>query len=275
MVNFEIDNKKLDKERKKMEKEEQKLKMEQEKALKRQNRETKAPKEKNDSGETKFAKYKDSRTVKRIAIAVLIILLIVIAFLCRSAVTNYVNNIKNETKLQDDEVLMINIIGFDIESAKLELEKYGISYKIIYKPDNYNLPGNVIKTSANPGSCIKKDDPITIDVCENGELITELDHNIKTEATPFTKNGLDVLSFYTNEDEFSIVIQNNTNLIITEVAYTIGYENAWGSKIGDKIFKEFDLFIQPGEKYILTNNIKNNNAYSLTIERFDCSVMGY
>ena len=45
MVNLEIDDKKLKKERQKMEKEEQRLKNEQEKALKQQ-RKAKAPKEK-------------------------------------------------------------------------------------------------------------------------------------------------------------------------------------------------------------------------------------
>ena len=45
-----------------------------------------------------------------------------------------------------------------------------------------------------------------------------------------------------------------------------------GNKIGDKTFKEFDIIIQPGEKYVLTNSIKNNDAYSLKINKFFCTI---
>lgn len=272
MVNLEIDNKKLDKERKKMEKEERRLRIEQEKALRQQNKKIKAPKDANNSGQTKFEKYKDNKMAKKIITIAGIIAVVGLGIVCKDLVSSYVESVKNETAMKENETVMVNVIGYDIESAKKELENHEIKYTIIKQPDTFNLDGNVIKTEINPGSFVNKEKSVKIYVCDNAELDTTTPHDVTTDKTPFVKDNLDVVSFYTSDDMFCIVIQNNNNVTITEIEYTIGYLDMLNFKIGDKIYKEFDLNIQPGEKYILSNKINNNKAYSLTIEKFNCSI---
>lgn len=271
MVNLEIDDKKLKKERQKMEKEEQRLKNEQEKALKQQ-RKAKAPKENNQS-QTKFEKYKDNKILlKKVLIGIIVLAVVSSIFLLKNTINDYVETVKSDNGMQADERVMVNIIGFDIDSAKKELKNNEINFTIVPIVDNYNIPGNVVKCDREVGEYININDTIKVYVCDNGILETDIDHKVDTEETPFTKNNIDVLGFSTTGNDFNIIIQNNNEVVIDSIAYTITYIDKNGNKIGDKTFKEFDIIIQPGEKYVLTNSIKNNDAYSLKINKFFCTI---
>ena len=271
MVNLEIDDKKLKKERQKMEKEEQRLKNEQEKALKQQ-RKAKAPKENNQS-QTKFEKYKDNKILfKKVLIGIIVLAVVLSIFLLKNTINDYVETVKSDNGMQADERVMVNIIGFDIDSAKKELKNNEINFTIVPIVDNYNIPGNVVKCDREVGEYININDTIKVYVCDNGILETDIDHKVDTEETPFTKNNIDVLGFSTTGNDFNIIIQNNNEVVIDSIAYTITYIDKNGNKIGDKTFKEFDIIIQPGEKYVLTNSIKNNDAYSLKINKFFCTI---
>lgn len=271
MVNLEIDDKKLKKERQKMEKEEQRLKNEQEKALKQQ-RKAKAPKENNQS-QTKFKKYKDNKILlKKVLIGIIVLAVVSSIFLLKNTINDYVETVKSDNGMQADERVMVNIIGFDIDSAKQELKNNEINFTIVPIVDNYNIPGNVVKCDREVGEYININDTIKVYVCDNGILETDIDHKVDTEETPFTKNNIDVLGFSTTGNDFNIIIQNNNEVVIDSIAYTITYIDKNGNKIGDKTFKEFDIIIQPGEKYVLTNSIKNNDAYSLKINKFFCTI---
>lgn len=271
MVNLEIDDKKLKKERQKMEKEEQRLKNEQEKALKQQ-RKAKAPKENNQS-QTKFKKYKDNKILlKKVLIGIIVLAVVSFIFLLKNTINDYVETVKSDNGMQADERVMVNIIGFDIDSAKQELKNNEINFTIVPIVDNYNIPGNVVKCDREVGEYININDTIKVYVCDNGILETDIDHKVDTEETPFTKNNIDVLGFSTTGNDFNIIIQNNNEVVIDSIAYTITYIDKNGNKIGDKTFKEFDIIIQPGEKYVLTNSIKNNDAYSLKINKFFCTI---
>ena len=271
MVNLEIDDKKLKKERQKMEKEEQRLKNEQEKALKQQ-RKAKAPKENNQS-QTKFKKYKDNKILlKKVLIGIIVLAVVSSIFLLKNTINDYVETVKSDNGMQADERVMVNIIGFDIDSAKQELKNNEINFTIVPIVDNYNIPGNVVKCDREVGEYININDTIKVYVCDNGILETDIDHKVDTEDTPFTKNNIDVLGFSTTGNDFNIIIQNNNEVVIDSIAYTITYIDKNGNKIGDKTFKEFDIIIQPGEKYVLTNSIKNNDAYSLKINKFFCTI---
>lgn len=271
MVNLEIDDKKLKKERQKMEKEEQRLKNEQEKALKQQ-RKAKAPKENNQS-QTKFKKYKDNKILlKKVLIGIIVLAVVSSIFLLKNTINDYVETVKSDNGMQADERVMVNIIGFDIDSAKKELKNNEINFTIVPIVDNYNIPGNVVKCDREVGEYININDTIKVYVCDNGILETDIDHKVDTEETPFTKNNIDVLGFSTTGNDFNIIIQNNNEVVIDSIAYTITYIDKNGNKIGDKTFKEFDIIIQPGEKYVLTNSIKNNDAYSLKINKFFCTI---
>ena len=271
MVNLEIDDKNLKKERQKMEKEEQRLKNEQEKALKQQ-RKAKAPKENNQS-QTKFKKYKDNKILlKKVLIGIIVLAVVSSIFLLKNTINDYVETVKSDNGMQADERVMVNIIGFDIDSAKKELKNNEINFTIVPIVDNYNIPGNVVKCDREVGEYININDTIKVYVCDNGILETDIDHKVDTEETPFTKNNIDVLGFSTTGNDFNIIIQNNNEVVIDSIAYTITYIDKNGNKIGDKTFKEFDIIIQPGEKYVLTNSIKNNDAYSLKINKFFCTI---
>lgn len=271
MVNLEIDDKKLKKERQKMEKEEQRLKNEQEKALKQQ-RKAKAPKENNQS-QTKFKKYKDNKILlKKVLIGIIVLAVVSSIFLLKNTINDYIETVKSDNGMQADERVMVNIIGFDIDSAKQELKNNEINFTIVPIVDNYNIPGNVVKCDREVGEYININDTIKVYVCDNGILETDIDHKVDTEETPFTKNNIDVLGFSTTGNDFNIIIQNNNEVVIDSIAYTITYIDKNGNKIGDKTFKEFDIIIQPGEKYVLTNSIKNNDAYSLKINKFFCTI---
>ena len=271
MVNLEIDDKKLKKERQKMEKEEQRLKNEQEKALKQQ-RKAKAPKENNQS-QTKFEKYKDNKILlKKVLIGIIVLAVVSSIFLLKNTINDYVETVKSDNGMQADQRVMVNIIGFDIDSAKQELKNNEINFTIVPIVDNYNIPGNVVKCDREVGEYININDTIKVYVCDNGILETDIDHKVDTEETPFTKNNIAVLGFSTTGNDFNIIIQNNNEVVIDSIAYTITYIDKNGNKIGDKTFKEFDIIIQPGEKYVLTNSIKNNDAYSLKINKFFCTI---
>lgn len=272
MVNLEIDDKKLKKERQKMEKEEQKLKNEQEKALKQQRRRTKAPKESNKQT-TKFEKYKTNKLpVKKIVIGVICCVVLLSLFLLKGSIDKYINDVKSETGLQENERQMVNIIGFDIKSAKKELKANDIKYTIVPIVDNYSIQGNVVKCDKEIGEHVNIEEPVKVYVCDNGILAQDINHYVSTEPTPFLKDNIDVLGFSTSGNDFNIIIQNNNQVVITSVTYTITYIDEAGNKIGDKTFKEFNTLIQPGEKYILTNSIYNNDAYELKIKGFKCTI---
>ncbi len=271
MVELEIDDKKLEKEkearRRKLIKEKRlkELKEKQEK-LKLE----KKPKEKK-SKQSKFLQ----KIVKKTWFipTASIIILIFVALLLKKPVDIYIESVHNETAIKDYQVEMKNIIGYDVDAAIQELKNNEISYNIIEVEDLYALTGNVIKTSSDAGEYINKEIPIDVYVCNNHDGNQLNTNTITTEPTPFLKNSISVMSFDVIEDDFFIVIQNKNNATLKDIAYTIGYADKSGKAIGSKTYKEFNINVLAGQKYELRNKIKCHNSAYLVVENIVCTTI--
>ena len=64
---------------------------------------------------------------KRIITIAGIIAVLGLGIVCKDLVSSYVESVKNETAMKENETVMVNVIGYDIESAKKELENFLIN----------------------------------------------------------------------------------------------------------------------------------------------------
>ena len=84
--------------------------------------------------------------------------------------------------LDDTEVVMINVVGMNIDKAKNSLNHKNISYKISYQDVDSGEDSIVLKQSISPNSKIKKGQTVTL-------IISRLDKKEKDESeTDITKD---------------------------------------------------------------------------------------
>lgn len=269
MVRIEIDDKKLQKEKKKIKKEEERLRREQAKALKP----TKSKKNKEGGGDPNkkpLTRFSPGFT-KKIILAGVIVAGIVMLNYFRLSIVNYIDESKHQTSLRDDQVVMVDVIGLDETSARKQMDDNDIKYDIIYIYDQYCSPGNVIKTSRNAGDYIEKKTPVKVYICDDSGSGNKDGHKILTQKTPFVRDSIDVVGFKVENDKFKITIQNNNAMAIKALKYTIGYMDKNGTPNGEKTFIESEISIEPGEKFVLSDQIGNSEAYRLTVNKFICS----
>lgn len=272
MVRIEIDDKKLEKEKKKIKKEEERLRREQARALKpKKNGKFKTE---NKDSEKKSVPKISPGLIKKLVCVIIAFAVIALLNYFRISIVNYINASKHQTALRDDQVIMADIIGLDERSARKQMDDGGIKYDIIYIYDQYTSPGNVIKTSRNAGDYIEKKTTVKVYVCDDNNKDDAGGHKITTQQTPFIRDSIDVVDFKVENDKFEITIQNNNNMAIKALKYTIGYKDKDGNPNGEKTFIKSDISIEPGEKFILSDLVGNPDAYKLTVNKFVCSFNG-
>lgn len=208
---------------------------------------------------------------KRIKMAILAaVLLLIFAF--RGQILGFLEDSKSDTEMAENELVMIDLTGYDEQSAIDMLTKVNITPQIVYIYDKYSANGTVIKTSVEAGDVVQMGSTIKLYICDDGDPYKEADYSlVETPDTPFYKNNLDIIGFDIVDDMFAITIQNNHNVCITAIEYSIEYTDEFGNGLGDKTFKETGLTILPGDKYILQQKINNADVRKLSIEKISCT----
>ena len=179
---------------------------------------------------------------------------------------------KSETEMAENELVMIDLTGYDEQAAIDMLGKADIIPQVIYVYDKYSTHGTVIRTSVEAGNIVQMGSTVKLYVCDNSDPYKEADYTlVETPNTPFVKNNLDIIAFDIVDDTFAITIQNNHNICITSIEYVIEYTDEFGNGLGDKTFKETGLVILPGDKYVLQQKINNADVRRLAIENMECT----
>lgn len=210
----------------------------------------------------------DPNIVVYTVVGIVILAIIVL----QGPINNYTNNISNHSSVPPDQLVMIDIIGYDIDEAVAELERNEILYTIREVSDPYTADGNILKTSRDYGEFISIYEEIEIYVNKSTATNANSGAVITTESTPFIRNSITVSYFGVIGDEFYIIIENGNSLTVKDIEYTISYKNNDNEGVGTKTFKVNSANILPGQKFELRNEIKNASATHLEIDSFNCTL---
>jgi len=196
-------------------------------------------------------------------ILILIPVLILIYVLSQFAIT-YENG-----KRYDNYIFIPDITGYDENDAIEKLEKLGfLDLNVEYIIDQYTPDGCVIKTNKHIKYKSRPDEKIIIYVCKKSDDIG-IKEDISATNKYFSMNNMTIIDIATYDDKFSIIVKNNNIEAITHIEYKIGYLNEEGKNMGENKYQlDGNITIMPGEKYTITDEIKNKSASSLYVSGF-------
>lgn len=212
---------------------------------------------------------------KMIIIGAIIFILLIITIIFRKPFLNYINNVGREN-ISDNYALLPDITGFYEEDAINHLKELGFSnIQREYIIDQFTEDKCVIKTNYHINSLIKPDDEIIVYVCDKSiiedviDIETEIVEEKNVNTTYFTMNNLSIIDMSVENNTFHFIVKNNNKQAITDISYKIGYQDENKNTIGESKYKlDSNIIILPGEKYEITEELNNSNAYYLYISGF-------
>lgn len=216
-----------------------------------------------DSAAKEKALKKKKKRKKLITLGI-IFLIVILLF---KPFKNALQSSRSEMVLGENELIMIDLIGYDEQDAIDKLKVANITAQVIYVYDAYSSNGTVIKTEVEAGEIVTRGMTMKIYVCDDGNPYENVDYSeVRTPQTPFVKNHLDVIAFDIVEDKYEITLQNNNNVCIVELTYTVSYKNMKGEGVGSRTYTEPNLQLLPGEKLVLSEKINNTEVDYIDIE---------
>ena len=217
-----------------------------------------------------ISSYNREKRRKKIAIMVILIIIVFVAMFVYKQFKVTHNKMQENISLKENEVLMPNVAGYDIEAA-LELLSYcELNGEIIYSHDPYCAYDTIIKTDISKNSVIEKGSTVQLYVCQQASEIPE---NVKVtaEETPYVKDYIEIDSMEIEGETFVITIKNVSNYDVASIAYTLLYRAPDGTRIGERTYIKDNVDFKPNGTLKIRNKVKAPDNCSLSVSRFSCS----
>lgn len=197
-----------------------------------------------------------------ISIIIIIIILLVNLFL-RMTEDNTDYNLHGKLLLPD-------LTGMEEEDAEILLSDTGfknVSVEYIY--DQFTNDNCVIRTNYHIRSILDEDAPVVIYVCDESIVFGEKKPEDTIADMPYDSlNQIQIIDLKVKEGMFYAIIQNNNPEAISGISFKMGYRNGNGSQIGSSEHELEDVVLMPGEKYMLSGEIKKPEAATVFFHSF-------
>ena len=213
---------------------------------------------------------------KQITAFILVVILLLIILFFGKPFLKYINEVGRDNPYEN-HLLLPDLTGYYEDDAINELKSIGfVNIKREYIVDQYTVDGCVVKTNHHINSLLKPDEEIKIFICDE-DLLKNTDYEVESnpENNPsannmyFSLNGISIIDMKIKDGKFYFLLKNNTSNAIKNISYKIGYQNKEQYEIGsEKYFLDEDIIVLPGEKYLISDNIRNDNAYYLYVNGF-------
>lgn len=198
-----------------------------------------------------------------IAGAVLLILLVI------KPLVSFVNN--SGQPQTSGLLLLTDMTGYTEEDAMNKIRDIGfVNIKKEYIYDQFTQDNCVIKTNHHINSELKPNEEIVVYICDKSLLQVETEEepsdSQETEKTYFTLDGINIVDMAIKDNAFYAILKNNHSYAIKNIGCRIGYQDAGGSDIGENKYSlNQDFMALPGEKFQISMEIRNTDAYYIYI----------
>lgn len=250
-----LDEKEIKKEQRKMEREERRHKKRQEQMKKNE--------------EQKQGKKISEDMKKKMVIAGIILLVLIVFILCRKPFMKFVNETGRDNTYEN-YVLLEDVTGYSEDDALEALREQGfVNIKRKYIIDQFTEDKCVIKTNFHINSYLKPDEEIVLYICDKSLLNDDktIEESQEVNDTYFTMDNISIIDMKIKDDNLYCIIRNDSSQAIKDISYKIGYQDESGISIGENKY-DLDVIILPGEKQLISCEIKNKNAKYLYISGF-------
>ena len=253
---------------------EKELKKEKRKQIIKKRKEAKRLEEMKKNEEQKQKKTIPIKNKKIFIILIFIIIFIIIFLLIKAPLLNFINN-AGRNDVSSIYLLLEDVTGYSEEDAISLLKNQGFVYiKREYIIDQFTEDNCVVKTNFHINSYLKPDEEIVLYICDKSLLNNELETESEQEVNDsyFTMDNISIVDMKIKDNTLYCIIRNDNSKAIKHILYKIGYQDESELSIGENKY-DFDGIILPGEKQIISCEIKNKNAKYIYISGFSYSTI--
>ena len=182
-----------------------------------------------------------------------------------------IEEIKNNTYIDSEYVMMPAITGYEEKEAIEILKKHNLKTEIEYMYNKYFDNGTVIKCSVDADNPVIKGSTIKVYICkdENLEEVPKGENyfaDIRLPDCPISKNSIILTSVKLNDVYLTLNFKNNSSKTISSIRYTLGYSDYAGIKFVNRSYTIEDLNLQPQETISDKIELTNSKINGITLE---------